>query len=141
MFVGRERSSGTDSTSAVRGSSRIPRTTIELEYLPNYARVTTLSYVSHYLRPVFPTPWPSHMNMEKHDMRSLSIREVRAALGDIENLVEKEGELVITRHGKPVARIVPLKKRRLPSLKAWRDSMPFQEIPSEVLIREDREAR
>ncbi len=75
-------------------------------------------------------------------MRSLSIREVRAALGNIEDLVEREGELVITRHGKPVARLVPLEKRRaMPSHKAFRESMPFQEIPSEVLIREDRDAR
>jgi prevent-host-death family protein len=75
-------------------------------------------------------------------MRSLSIREVREALASIEKLVEKEGELLITRHGKPVARIVPLERpRRPPSHKAFRDSMPFQEIPSEVLIREDRDAR
>jgi len=75
-------------------------------------------------------------------MRSLSIREVRAALGNLEEIVEKEGELLITRHGKPVARILPLERpRRLPSLKALRDSMPFQEIPSEVLVREDRDAR
>ena len=75
-------------------------------------------------------------------MRSLSIREVRAALSNLEDLIEKEGELLITRHGKPVARIVPLQKpRRLPSLKWLRDSMPYQDIPSEVLIREDRDAR
>jgi len=80
--------------------------------------------------------------MENPRMRSLSIREVRAALGNIEKIVEEEGELLITRHGKPVARIVPVeKRRRLPSHKALRDSMPFQEIPSEVLIREDRDAR
>ena len=75
-------------------------------------------------------------------MRALSIREVRAALGNIEEIVEKEGELLITRHGKPVARIVPVERpRRLPSHKAFRDSMPFQEISSQVLIREDRDAR
>ena len=80
--------------------------------------------------------------MENSPVRSLSIREVRAALGNIEEIVEREGELLITRHGKPVARILPLEKpRRLPSLKAFRESMPFQEIPSEVLIREDRDAR
>ena len=80
--------------------------------------------------------------MENKNMRSLSIREVRAALGDIEELVRQEGELLITRHGKPVARIVPLEPpRRLPSLKAFRASMPFQEVPSSVLIREDRDAR
>ena len=75
-------------------------------------------------------------------MRSLSIREIRAALSDLENLVKKEGELLITRHGKPIARIVPLQARKkLPSHKAFRATMPFQEIPSEVLIREDRDAR
>ncbi|MGD8330489.1 MAG: type II toxin-antitoxin system Phd/YefM family antitoxin [Acidobacteriota bacterium] len=75
-------------------------------------------------------------------MRSLSIREVRAALGSIEEIVEQEGELLITRHGRPVARIVPLEKtRRAPSHKAFRDRLPVQEIPSEVLIREDRDAR
>jgi len=80
--------------------------------------------------------------MENKKMRSLSIREVRAALGSIEELVEREGELVITRHGKPVARIVPVQERRpMPSHKAFRATMPFQEIPSEVLIREDRDAR
>ena len=80
--------------------------------------------------------------MENKNMRSLSIREVRAALGNIEELVEQEGELLITRHGKPVARLVPVERRRaMPSHKAFRDSMPLQEIPSAVLIREDRDAR
>jgi len=75
-------------------------------------------------------------------MRSLSIREVRAALAHLEKVVAKEGELLITRHGKPVARIVPVERPRpRPSHKAFRDKMPFQEIPSEVLIRDDRDAR
>ena len=75
-------------------------------------------------------------------MRSLSIREIRAALSDLENLVEQEGELLITRHGKPIAKIVPLQARKnLPSHKEFRDSLPFQEVPSAVLIREDRDAR
>ena len=75
-------------------------------------------------------------------MRSLSIREVRAALGNIEKIVENEGELLITRHGKPVARIVPVERTRpMPSHKELRDSLPFQEVPSSVLIREDRDAR
>lgn len=75
-------------------------------------------------------------------MRSLSIREVRAALSDIEELVEAEGELIITRHGKPVARIVPVERQReLPSLQWLRDRVAFQETPSEVLIREDRDGR
>jgi prevent-host-death family protein len=80
--------------------------------------------------------------MEIHTMRSLSIRQVRAALSDLENLVEQEGELLITRHGKPVAKIVAVQPRKkLPSHKAFRATMPFQEIPSQFLIREDRDGR
>jgi len=75
-------------------------------------------------------------------MRALSIREVRAALGNIEEIVEKEGELLITRHGKPVARIVPVERpRRLPSHKAFRDSMPPMTVSSAELIRADRDER
>lgn len=102
-----------------------------------------IGFVSQYLGSrEIGTRRPSHGGMENNRMRSLSIREVRAALARLEEMVEKEGELLITRHGRPVARIVPIEKpRRLPSHKALRDSMPFQEIPSEVLIREDRGAR
>ena len=75
-------------------------------------------------------------------MRSLSIREVRAALGNIEEIIQKEGELLITRHGKPVARIVPVERaRRLPSCKALRDSMPLMKTTSAELIRAERDER
>ena len=75
-------------------------------------------------------------------MRSLSIREVRAALANIEEIVQKEGALLITRHGKPVARIVPVERpRRPPSHKTLRDSMPMMKVSSAELIRADRDAR
>ena len=80
--------------------------------------------------------------MENHSVRALSIREVRGALARLEEIVEAEGEILITRHGKAVARIVPVERpRRLPSHKDLRASMPLQKTPSEVLIREDRDAR
>lgn len=42
----------------------------------------------------------------------------------------------------PVVRILPVKpKPKARSLKWLRDTMPYQEIGSEVLIREDRDAR
>ena len=37
-------------------------------------------------------------------MRRLSIREMRAALGRLDKLMEEEGEVLITRHGHPIAR-------------------------------------
>ena len=36
-------------------------------------------------------------------MRSVSVREMRTALPRLERLLEEEGEIVITRNGKPVA--------------------------------------
>lgn len=78
-------------------------------------------------------------------MRNLNIREIRQELSHLDELLATEGEIIVTRHGKPIARVLPMETaappRRLPSLKWLRDQMPFQEIPSEVLIREDRDAR
>ena len=75
-------------------------------------------------------------------MRSLSIREIRAALGNIEEIVEREGEVLITRHGKPVARIGPVERRRqLPSHRALRESMPPLEVSSAELVRRERNGR
>lgn len=78
-------------------------------------------------------------------MRNLNIREIRQELSHLDELLATEGEIIVTRHGKPIARVLPMETaataRRLPSLQWLRDQMPFQEIPSEVLIREDRDAR
>jgi len=75
-------------------------------------------------------------------MRNVSIREMRALLANIENVVEDEGELVVTRHGRPVARILPVETRpAFPSHADLRARMPYQEVPSERLIREDRDER
>jgi len=75
-------------------------------------------------------------------MRTLSIREMRSQLGRLDSLISEEHELIITRHNKPVARILPIKeKQQRPSHKALRDALPFQEVSSEVLQRKDREER
>jgi prevent-host-death family protein len=75
-------------------------------------------------------------------MKSLNIREVRSALSRLDELVAKEGEVVVTRRGKPLARILPVHNRReIPSRAALRASMPKLKVPSEVLIRQDRESR
>jgi prevent-host-death family protein len=75
-------------------------------------------------------------------MRSLSIRETRERLASIDELVAKEGEIVITRRGRPVARILPLTgPRRLPSRANLRGKMPRLSVPSEVIVRAEREER
>ena len=74
-------------------------------------------------------------------MRRMTVREMRAALGRLDELLEGEGEVVITRHGKPVARIVPLRgARETPSHRELRASMPPMS-PSAEELRRDREER
>ncbi len=73
-------------------------------------------------------------------MKQLNIREVRQELAHLDELLALEGEVVITRHGKPIARVLPAEPAHtIPSLKAFRARQPYQAVPSEVLIREDRD--
>jgi prevent-host-death family protein len=75
-------------------------------------------------------------------MKNLNIREVRQELAHLDDLLNREGELVVTRHGKPIARVLPYASApRMPSLKEFRAKQPYQAIPSESLIREDRDSR
>ena len=78
-------------------------------------------------------------------MKSLNIRGVPQELAHLNELLAREGEAILTRHGKPIARVLPIAQEsgslHLPSLKWLRDKMPRQAIGSEVLIREDRDAR
>jgi antitoxin (DNA-binding transcriptional repressor) of toxin-antitoxin stability system len=75
-------------------------------------------------------------------MKTLTIREAREGLSHPEQMFADDDEVLVVRHGEPVARILPATPRpRFRSLAAFRASQPMQEIPSEVLIREDRDAR
>lgn len=72
----------------------------------------------------------------------ISIREMRNQLGQLDDLLAKEHELIITRHNKPVARVLLMKgDSPKPDHKVLRDRLPYQETGSEVLQRLDREAR
>jgi hypothetical protein len=73
-------------------------------------------------------------------MKTLSIREMRGALGRLDQLVDQEGEL-ITRRGQAIARVSPFKPQRvMPSHAEHRSRLP-QLSPSAELVREDRDAR
>jgi len=72
----------------------------------------------------------------------ISIRDMRNQLGRLDALIAEEHELIVTRHNKPVARILPIKgEKSKPSHRDLRDRLPFQETSSEVLQRQDREER
>jgi antitoxin (DNA-binding transcriptional repressor) of toxin-antitoxin stability system len=75
-------------------------------------------------------------------MRKLSIREARESLPSIGELLAKEGEILLTRRGRPIARILALSgPRRLPSRANLRSKMPRRLVPSEILVRADRNER
>ena len=87
-----------------------------------------------------PTETPPE-SPSKAPAKTLSIREARASLGRLEELVSEAGELLITRHGKPIARVVPVEtRRRIPPRTELRRSLP-ELTSSAELVREDRDGR
>lgn len=75
-------------------------------------------------------------------MKSLSIREIRRELAQLDDLVSREGEVVVTRRGRPIARLLPLRsQRRMPSHAELRASMPPLKEGSETHVRADRDER
>ncbi len=75
-------------------------------------------------------------------MQTLSIREMRNQLGKLDSIIREEHELIITKHNKPVARILPIKEtKERPSHKVLRDTLPYQKMNSDMLLRTDRDER
>ena len=73
-------------------------------------------------------------------MRTMSIRELRDSLSFIGEIADREGEVVLTRHGRPLARLVSLSPTcHAPSHADLRAGMPYLSVPSEQLVRADRD--
>jgi antitoxin (DNA-binding transcriptional repressor) of toxin-antitoxin stability system len=75
-------------------------------------------------------------------MKKLNIRQVRQALSSLERILELEGEVMITRRGDPIAKVVQVgRKRPVPSHRDLREGMKRMHKRSEALIRKDRDER
>lgn len=75
-------------------------------------------------------------------MKQVTVRELRGLLARVDQILAEEGELVLTKRGKPVARLVPMTARgAMPSHADHRAKMPRWDVGSEALIREDRDSR
>jgi len=75
-------------------------------------------------------------------MKNLSIREIRKELAQLDELVSREGEVVVTRRGQPIARLLPLRnKLQMPSHADLRAGMPRLKQGSEKLLRAERDER
>lgn len=75
-------------------------------------------------------------------MKTLSIREMRAVLTGLDELLAKEGEILITRRGRAVARLLPVRPTANARSHAdLRATMPRLGVGSETVVREDRDSR
>ena len=76
-------------------------------------------------------------------MKTVTIREAREGLSHPEQLFAADDEVVVMRHGEPVARILPVGKPRhkIRSLAAFRASQKPLTPPLSQTISEDREER
>jgi prevent-host-death family protein len=77
-------------------------------------------------------------------MRTAGVCEARQNLSALLDEVKKGGEIVITEHGRPVARLVPLNRpsgKRLPDFATIRRRMPVFDPPLSASLAEDREDR
>ncbi|NOT81419.1 MAG: type II toxin-antitoxin system prevent-host-death family antitoxin [Gallionella sp.] len=77
-------------------------------------------------------------------MQAMSLAHAKAHLSELLNTVESGVEVVITRHGHPVARVLPASpiKQMLPlqHLAALRQQIPARQTSSAELLRELRDA-
>jgi antitoxin (DNA-binding transcriptional repressor) of toxin-antitoxin stability system len=74
-------------------------------------------------------------------MKKLSIREARQALSHLDRLLAIEQEVMITRRGDPIAKLVQVGRRRpIPSHSDLREGMKRIHKGSETVLRKDREA-
>lgn len=80
-------------------------------------------------------------------MKTLGIREIRASSNVLVEALLEEGEVILTNHGKPFARVVPYEAavevaiRKPISMKWLRDQMPMLEEGTDIYIQEERNAR
>lgn len=75
-------------------------------------------------------------------MKELNVREMRAAIGRLDELVDAAGELVVNRRGRPIARILPVEgTRQRPDHADLRERMAQLPTSSAALIRAERDER
>ena len=77
-------------------------------------------------------------------MRSAGVREARQNLSILLDEVKKGREVLITEHGRPVAKLVPpdrTPRGGVPDLTAFRRRMPVLRPPPSTVVTEEREDR
>jgi antitoxin (DNA-binding transcriptional repressor) of toxin-antitoxin stability system len=75
-------------------------------------------------------------------MKEISIREARQIVGKLDKLLIEEGEISITRRGKPIAKVTSIEPvKPMPSHKKLRNAMPTMKHDSTRFVRDERDNR
>lgn len=78
-------------------------------------------------------------------MRTCTVTGAKTHLSELLARVESGEELVITRRGRPVAQLSPIRPVKRPpdwqAIRAFRESMPAMETAATDLVRDMREAQ
>ena len=75
-------------------------------------------------------------------MKELNVREMRAAIGQLDKLVDEAGEIIVSRRGRAIARILPVAgTRQRPTHADLRARTPRLATSSAAWIRAERDER
>ena len=75
-------------------------------------------------------------------MQTINVRELRNTIPHLQEVLQREHELLLVSNGEPIARILPVTQPpRLQSLKWLRDQTGGVLTDSTAMIREDRDRR
>ena len=79
------------------------------------------------------------------DMKTMNVRELRQGTPRLKQTLAEEGEVLLVCNGEPIARLLPVESKparsKLPSLKAFRATMPLLDPPISQDIRRERDRR
>ena len=90
-------------------------------------------FVFHFLK-------SRHLGID--EMKVINIKEMRANIGRLDELVDEELELIVSRRGQPIARVLPISRRRTRPDHVDLRQRTAELIPaSAVLIRAERDER
>jgi prevent-host-death family protein len=75
-------------------------------------------------------------------METVNVQEARRHISELLDRVVGGEEVIISRRGKPIARLAPLTTRKagFPDRRAFRDSLPRSDVPSSATVRQLRDA-
>ena len=75
-------------------------------------------------------------------MKHINVRGLRTEMPSLRETLVQEHEMLLVSNGKPLARMLPvIRKRPFVSLAAHRNGMKPVAVSSEVLLREERSGR